>query len=89
MTLENDDRTYNVEETLHTCEKENIPMILDFHHHLANQSEQGLSHYLSRIFQSWGHSGNIPKVHLSSPKSEQAFRSHADFVALDFVLPFF
>ena len=25
---------------------------------------------------------------ISSPKSEQAFRSHADFVSLDFVLPF-
>src|SRR5699024_10074825 len=33
MTLENDDKTYNVEETLNTCEKENIPMILDYHHH--------------------------------------------------------
>ncbi len=88
MTLENDDKTYNVEETLQTCEKENIPMILDFHHHLANPSEQELSHYLPRIFQSWSHSGNIPKIHLSSPKSVQAFRSHADFVAIDFVLPF-
>lgn len=30
----------------------------------------------------------MPKVHISSPKSEKAFRSHADFVDLQFILPF-
>ena len=39
MTLENDDKTYNVLETLITCEKENIPMILDYHHYMANIGE--------------------------------------------------
>ena len=39
-TLENDDKTYNVEETLHTCEKEKVPMILDYHHYMANKGEQ-------------------------------------------------
>ena len=39
MTLENDDKTYDVEETLITCEKENIPMVLDYHHYMANKGE--------------------------------------------------
>jgi UV DNA damage endonuclease len=88
MTLENDDKTYNVEETLLACEEENIPMILDYHHHLANPTENELRHFLPRIYNTWRNSNNIPKVHLSSPKSEQAFRSHHDFVSLDFILPF-
>ena len=88
-TLENDDKTYNVEETLHTCEKEKVPMILDYHHYMANKGEQNLSDYLPRIFNTWEVSSLIPKVHLSSPKSEKEFRSHADFVSLDFILPFF
>lgn len=88
MTLENDDKTYNVEETLITCEKENIPMILDYHHHMANSGEADLSLYLERIFETWKNHNCVPKVHLSSPKSEQAYRSHADFVSTDFVLPF-
>ncbi|WP_085993104.1 UV DNA damage repair endonuclease UvsE [Oceanobacillus senegalensis] len=89
MTLENDDKTYNVEETLVTCEKEGIPMILDYHHHIANKTKEELSHYLPRIFKTWEAYNMVPKVHLSSPKSEQAYRSHADFVSLEFVLPFF
>ncbi|WP_419959900.1 UV DNA damage repair endonuclease UvsE [Psychrobacillus sp. BM2] len=88
MTLENDDKTYDVRETLITCEKENIPMILDYHHYMANNVESDLPLYLPRIFETWNNVNNIPKVHISSPKSEQAYRSHADFVTLDFVLPF-
>ncbi|WP_428908560.1 UV DNA damage repair endonuclease UvsE [Niallia sp. Krafla_26] len=87
-TLENDDKTYNIEETLLTCEEEKVPMILDYHHYLANQGGHDLKHYLKRIFATWEGSNLIPKVHLSSPKSQQAFRSHADFVSLDFIQPF-
>ncbi|MGV3467244.1 MAG: UV DNA damage repair endonuclease UvsE [Heyndrickxia sp.] len=90
MTLENDDKTYDVKETLEACEKESIPMILDFHHYMANKGDvEDLSAYLERIFNTWGVRNLVPKVHLSSPKMENAFRSHADFVSLDFVLPFF
>jgi UV DNA damage endonuclease len=89
MTLENDDKTYDVLETLVTCENEKIPMILDYHHYMANKGEVDLSLYLQRIFNTWKGLNAVPKVHLSAPKSDQAYRSHADFVSLDFVLPFF
>ncbi|MEK4650134.1 UV DNA damage repair endonuclease UvsE [Niallia sp. FSL W8-0954] len=88
MTLENDDKTYNVRETLITCEQENIPMILDYHHHMANKEDIDLALYLERIFKTWKNHRMVPKVHISSPKSTLAFRSHADFVSFDFVLPF-
>lgn len=88
MTLENDDKTYDVEETLLTCEKEHIPMILDYHHYMANKGSVNLPNALERIFSTWEFMGVRPKVHISSPKSESAFRSHADFVSIEFVLPF-
>ena len=88
MTLENDDKTYDVKETLITCEKENIPMVLDYHHYMANTGESDLLTYLHRIYNTWNNINIVPKIHISSPKSDQAYRSHADFVSLDFVLPF-
>lgn len=88
MTLENDDKTYNIEETLTACEKEQVPMILDYHHFMANRDQLELPHYLQRIFNTWNHFYSIPKVHISSPKSDQAYRSHADFVSIDFIMPF-
>jgi UV DNA damage endonuclease len=88
MTLENDDKTYTVKETLEVCEKEGIPMILDVHHHEANPSPEPLEQYLPRIWDTWKHRSLRPKIHVSSPKSEKTFRSHADNVDIDFVLPY-
>ena len=88
MTLENDDKTYNIEETLIVCEKERIPMILDFHHYMANKGDVDLSHYMKRIFDTWSNHPLVPKVHISSPKSNKEFRSHSGFVSLDFIMPF-
>ncbi|GGE82196.1 UV DNA damage repair endonuclease UvsE [Priestia taiwanensis] len=89
MTLENDDKTYTAEETLAVCEKENIPLVFDYHHHLANRSNEILENMLPRIFNTWQHIKLIPKVHISSPKSEKEFRSHAEYVDMTFVQPFF
>ncbi|WP_010096368.1 UV DNA damage repair endonuclease UvsE [Ornithinibacillus scapharcae] len=88
MTLENDDKTYDVKETLLACEKEQIPMMLDYHHYMANKGEVELVEYLERIFNTWNHRDLIPKVHISSPKSASEYRSHADYVDLKFILPF-
>lgn len=89
MTLENDDKTYTVEETLGVCQKEKIPMVLDIHHHEANLSEKPLEDYLEAIFATWEKRDLVPKIHISSPKSEKAFRSHADLVDAGFVEGFF
>ncbi|MGM0853810.1 MAG: UV DNA damage repair endonuclease UvsE [Bacillota bacterium] len=89
MTLENDDKTYTVEETLAVCQKESIPMVLDIHHHEANPSEKPLVDYIEAIFATWEKRDLVPKIHISSPKSEKAFRSHADLVDAGFVEGFF
>lgn len=87
MTLENDDKTYHTEETLEVCLKESIPLVFDYHHHMANLCEPPLEELLPVIFKTWEPMGLKPKIHISSPKSEKAFRSHADFVDPEFILP--
>ncbi|MFT4415348.1 UV DNA damage repair endonuclease UvsE [Fredinandcohnia humi] len=87
-TLENDDKTYTAEETLVVCKKENISMVFDYHHHMANLSGDNLMQILADTFATWSHRRLPPKVHISSPKSEKVFRSHADYVSLDFIMPF-
>ena len=88
VTLENDDKTYTAEETLEICEKHGVPFVFDYHHHIANQGERDFKELLPRIFATWEHTGLVPKFHLSSPKSEKLIRAHADFVDIDFALPF-
>ncbi len=88
MTLENDDKTYTTEETLAVCEKLGIPMVFDYHHHMANKGDMPYEDLLPRIFDTWNGTGLKPKVHLSSPKSDKSFRSHHDDVDIDFIRPF-
>ncbi|MEH7111051.1 UV DNA damage repair endonuclease UvsE [Neobacillus niacini] len=88
MTLENDDKTYNAEETLLACEQETVPFVFDYHHHMANLCEPPLEELLPRIFQTWDQVDLVPKIHISSPKGDKEFRSHADFVDLEFIMPF-
>ncbi|UOY91257.1 UV DNA damage repair endonuclease UvsE [Ectobacillus sp. JY-23] len=88
MTLENDDKTYTTQETLAVCQAQQIPLVFDYHHHLANPGEQTAEELWPHVFATWNHVDLPPKVHLSSPKSEKEFRAHADYVDLEFIKPF-
>lgn len=88
MTLENDDKTYTTEETLQVCEHESIPLLFDYHHHIANPSIISLDELLPRILQTWESRGWKPKIHISSPRSEKEIRAHAANVDVDFIMPF-
>ena len=80
IALENDDKIYNIKDCLELCEKLNIPMVLDYHHHLCNNNNLDIDIYLKRIINTWK---NInPKIHFSSPKNntKKDFRTHHDYI---------
>lgn len=88
VTLENDDKTYTSKETMSVCNEHSLPFVFDYHHHWANPGNESVEDLLPDIFSTWEHIDYPPKFHLSSPKSEKEYRAHADYVDLQFVLPF-
>ena len=81
IILENDDKTFTLNETLYLCEKIGIPCVFDYHHHLANHEEgTRWEDEWTRIVETWKKSKLPLKMHISSPKSEKEFRAHADFI---------
>jgi UV DNA damage endonuclease len=89
VMLENDDTTFTLGETLYLCEKLGIPLVFDYHHHLAHHSEyENWEQDWNRILETWGHSNLAPKMHISSPRSDQNFRAHADLVDSSLFLTF-
>ena len=80
LLIENDDKVFNVEDTLRLCQKIKRPMVLDVHHHNCNKAEKDLSNYLNEIFNTWD---TTPKIHFSSPKNKKDFRAHNDFINSD------
>ncbi len=78
LCVENDDRTFTVRDVLGLAERLGIPMVVDLHHHRCCNQGERLADYLPAIYRTWG--DTLPKVHLSSPRSERDFRAHADWV---------
>lgn len=55
IAIENDDKVFNVEDTLKLCERIKRPMVLDYHHHICNGASDGIeiNKYYERIFATW------------------------------------
>jgi UV DNA damage endonuclease len=86
IMLENDDKIFTAAEVLHICEELHCPMVLDVHHHRCNNNRENLEDLWPKVITTW--SGKIPKVHVSSPKSDKDIRAHADKITPADILPF-
>ncbi|MFD2445057.1 UV DNA damage repair endonuclease UvsE [Bacillus sp. CGMCC 1.16607] len=88
IMLENDDTSFNLGDTLYLCEKLDIPLVFDYHHHLAHHQNPDWGLEWNRVVQTWRHSQLPIKMHISSPKSAKAFRHHSDYVDIDMFFKF-
>lgn len=88
LYLENDDKIFDIVDTLTLCKTLKIPMVLDYHHYLCNHGLEKLEDFLLEIFATWQEVGLPPKIHFSSPKSKHEFRSHSDYVDFSKFLKF-
>ena len=78
IILENDDRSFNVYQTLKLCEIIGVPMCLDIHHHYVNKCTKSIEYYLERIYKTY--KARKPKMHYSTPKSKKEKRSHNEYI---------
>lgn len=88
IMLENDDTSFTLEDTLYLCEKLDIPLVFDYHHHLAHHQDANWENNWNRVVQTWKHSPLPIKMHISSPKSDEAFRHHSDYIDVDMFFRF-
>ncbi|WP_042148480.1 UV DNA damage repair endonuclease UvsE [Paucisalibacillus sp. EB02] len=88
IMLENDDTSFTLEDTLYLSQKLNIPLVFDYHHHLAYHQDPNWQQHWERVVQTWEHSPLPTKMHISSPKNEKEFRHHADFVDINMFFTF-
>lgn len=78
ITIENDDKIFNINDCLYISKILNIPVTLDYHHYICNNNSN-LYDYIEDIFVTWK---ITPKIHFSSPKNKtkKDFRSHNDYI---------
>ena len=66
MALENDERTFTIEDALHICQQCGLPAIFDVFHHSLNAPARGtLAYWLDRSAETWAASHARPKLHYS------------------------
>ncbi|MCW2278392.1 UV DNA damage repair endonuclease UvsE [Heliophilum fasciatum] len=78
LCIENDDRTYTLEETCFVGEKAGLPVVFDVHHHRCNPCDAPAKH-LACALNTWG--DRRPKVHISTGVTGPTDRRHADYIA--------
>ncbi|HWL25485.1 MAG TPA: UV DNA damage repair endonuclease UvsE [Ureibacillus sp.] len=88
IMLENDDTSFTLDDTLYLCEKLGIPLVFDYHHHLAHHRNENWVENWERVVATWSQSLLPIKMHISSPKSETEFRHHSDYVDVDMFFRF-
>lgn len=88
IMLENDDTSFTLEDTLWICEKLGVPLVFDYHHHLAYNRHENWQEHWNRVVATWKASPLPIKMHISSPKSDAEFRHHADDVDIEMFFRF-
>ena len=88
IILENDDKTFDIAETLTACKRLNVPMVLDYHHYLCNKGGHNLERYIKEILNTWNMRTLPPKVHISGPRDEKNKTRHADYLETDIFFDF-
>lgn len=88
IMLENDDKSFTARDVLKLCQTHGVPMVLDVHHHSCINHGEALDELLPSVFSTWKNEGFRPKIHFSSPRSPESFRSHADDIEIEPFLSF-
>jgi UV DNA damage endonuclease len=77
LVIENDDRSYSLEDCLSVYEKIGIPIIFDAFHHQCLNNGETVRQGLELSARTWSESDGIPMVDYSSQQKGQRCGSHA------------
>lgn len=81
IRLENDDKSFTVENVLYISSKTNIPIVLDIHHHKCNNPNSiDIKNYINEIVNTWKNTNLIPKLHISSGRDNEFDRKHSNYI---------
>ncbi|MCE1225918.1 MAG: UV DNA damage repair endonuclease UvsE [Geobacteraceae bacterium] len=86
LTLENDDVSYTPQDLLPFCQKHQIPLVYDVHHHRCNPDQLTIEAATEQAAELWAAKGCEQYCHISSPKTGWGSpnpKPHADYITLD------
>lgn len=83
LTIENDERNYNIEEVLYIANNINIPVIFDnLHYHLNKETVklERIEKILENVKSTWSSNDGNMKLHYSDQSTNKKLGAHSNFV---------
>lgn len=83
LMIENDDKSYNLNDCLKIHEKTQIPIVFDVYHHECLNNGEAVNKAFELFTKTWSKKDGLPIVHYSSEHPIKGKPSHADHINLD------
>ncbi len=81
LVIENDDKSYNINDVLRISHILNIPTVFDnLHHELNHSGESNLQNILKEVFLTWTEKDGAMKLHYSDSSIDKKVGAHSQFV---------
>lgn len=88
LVIENDDKSYTIEDILSICGDINIPAVFDNLHHKLNPCSMQLKEIIDRVKSTWKTEDGPVKFHYSDQDYEKKGGAHSKYVITDNFLKF-
>lgn len=79
IRIENDDKSYTIDDLLEIADETGLSVVFDYHHHRCHHVKPLTSETIDRIIGTWQ---GVPKLHISTGRSHALDRSHHDYVTM-------
>ena len=93
LTLENDDRSYNVWDLIEINKSTGIPLVFDnLHHHVLNTGkpkDKDIEEIMKTFFSTWDKKSGLPDIHYSTQKENARAGSHSESINIEEFAYFF
>ncbi len=81
--IENDDKSFNIEDCLTISEQTEIPVIFDIYHHECNPMKENFQDILKKVIRTWKPEDGLPILHYSSEHIIKGKCRHADSININ------
>lgn len=91
LVIENDDKSFSIEDVLNISEKLSIPVVYDTLHNSVNPSDPSKSHswWIERCRKTWTKADGSQKIHYSQQAPGKSPGSHSDSIDTEIFKDFF
>ena len=90
LVIENDDRTFNINDLLYVSGEINIPVIFDNLHHECNQeSEMSIKEIMNKVVKTWKQEDGNVKVHYSQQDLDKHVGAHSNTILVKNFLEYY